>query len=79
MQKPTSASVSGKLTIAYIDEVDGMSGRQQDAWLWTEGESPIRLTTSGNVTALAISADGQYVAFTRQTAWKTDLPMWNCG
>lgn len=47
----------GTLRVAY--------SRQADPWIWTEGEGSLRLADSVNVMEVALSSDGQVVAFKR--------------
>lgn len=52
-----------KLRIAFV--CGGYADPSHNACLWTEGEGQTRLTDGAYVDAIALSDDGQYVAFTR--------------
>ena len=72
-QQPTSTGVGSEaeatptlgapapavLRVAYV--------KNKDAWIWTQGGSPIQLSANGDILDVAISSDGQQVAYIRQT------------
>lgn len=60
----TSGAATAGLRVVFLRNEEG-EFRRDDVWLWEEGGSVLRLSKSGWVTKVAISDDGQRVAYVR--------------
>ena len=57
------------LRFAYTD-------RNGNLWTWQEGSSPNQIIASGDVDRVAISSDGEWIAFSRVTADYLETSLW---
>ena len=57
------------LRFAYTD-------RDWNLWTWQEGSSPNQIIASGDVDRVALSSDGEWIAFSRVTADFLETSLW---
>lgn len=46
-------------------------------WVWSEGSTPLQIISTGDVSDVRISSDGEWIAFVRRTSGGADVSLWS--